>query len=101
MNRALRVFGVCTLIAWTLLVTVWMLARTIVAVEKAQESWAVLTWGMASQRESSKVATTAARRSAAALAAFDAAASSSATPGTAATDTTATSTAAVLRTPQR
>lgn len=40
----LRVFGVCIVVIWALLITVLLAARTVVAVEKAVESWQVLNY---------------------------------------------------------
>jgi hypothetical protein len=40
----LRVFGVCIVVLWALLITVWLTAHTIVAADAARRSWRELTW---------------------------------------------------------
>lgn len=42
-NRFLRAFGITTVILWVFLISVWLAANTIVAVEKGVRAWEKLT----------------------------------------------------------
>ena len=78
MNRFLRIFVVCTLLLWAILITIWLTARTIVAVASAKESWQDLTWREADVTDTSVTST------------LDTVASDTLATDTMATDTTAT-----------